>query len=206
MNQEQIIKQAAELAKEQKFKGIIIGLADGNFFFVKEASDVNAVINHCKSVKTEKGEPAVHVMDFAQEKPTHKAVDFKDLTNFFFPVKNEGSEGSTASGSQGSEDLLAKASTGDVEALKQLSFEELSTLTVKELRELAEACKIDLGNISKKADIITVLMDDTPAEVDPVELETLSIEQLKEMAQSEKIEFAEDVTKEKLIELIAASK
>ena len=167
MTQEKIIQQAQELAKNSNFKGLIIGLSDGNFFFVKEASDINPVINHCRMILATKGEPTIHALDFSSDPFKHDTITVKDLAKAFSGSsnadlsENSADENGASNSTQESVDvLLQKALSGDKDALKAISFEDLMDLTVKELKELAEVHQIEVDPRAKKTDIVALLMSE----------------------------------------------
>lgn len=212
MTQEQIIKEATALATAANFKGIIIAISDGNFFFINQPSDMNGVINHCKSIKATSAEPVVHMIDFAQETPAHRTVDYKDLGFVFTARSVEGETASADGGASGSEGEknLELAQAGNKEALAKLTFEELSTLTVKELNALAAAFGFD-PKATKKAEIVAEIIafseelskaTDQDETVDTIVLDNMSMEELKDFATTNGFEFPEDVTREALLDII----
>lgn len=218
MTQEQIIKEATALATAANYKGIIIAISDGNFFFINQPSDMNGVINHCKSIKATTAEPVVHMIDFAQETPAHRTVDYKDLGFVFTAQSVEGESASADGGASGSEGEknLELAQAGNKEALAKLTFEELSTLTVKELNALAAEFGFD-PKATKKAEIVAEIIafseelakategagqGEGDKALDTVVIDNMSIEELKDFATTNGFEFPEDVTREALLDII----
>lgn len=158
MTQEQIIKEAAALAKSHNYSGIIAALSDGNFFFITSTSDINAVVQHLRG----KGHDVpVHVIDTAVDPHKHSVSNLKDLVGRF--SSEDAAEGAAA-GDNDHELGLENALTGDQGAFFALTFEDLNAATVAQLKELAQVHKVDLGKTTKKAEVIEVILDFISAE------------------------------------------